>query len=74
MSEKRYIMRCKRCGGTKFSFRWEFHSELEEKMAMFGHSGVGLQLENAIVRCETCGAEAPYEEEDFIEIIEEGKE
>ena len=67
---RKYMMVCKKCGGTKFSFRWEFENKEEEIAALFAHDGFGLRVEDAIIRCETCGAEAPYEEEDFIEIKE----
>ena len=59
------IMKCKKCGGNSFSFRWKYY-EKDRLRLIFCHDGVGYQLTDAIVRCDKCGIESEYEEEDFI--------
>lgn len=58
-------MKCKKCGGTSFSFRWDYNEDDEINLFM-GHDGIGFQLEDSIIKCNKCGKESLYEEEDFI--------
>jgi len=72
----RRIMKCRFCGGILFSFRWEYLEKDELKLYLC-HFGYGFQLEDSIVKCETCGRESEYEKEKFIiveEMIDEVKE
>lgn len=73
MVKVKRIMRCKKCGGTNFSFRWEYDKDEEMNLYLF-NDGFGFRLEDAIVKCESCGTESLYEEEDFIETDIEGDE
>ena len=69
MIKKKLI--CKKCGGNKFSFRWEFKDEKDMFYKFLSHDGYGFLLEDAIIRCENCGAEANYEDEDFLEVVDD---
>ena len=62
---KRRTMKCKKCGGTSFSFRWDYDEDDEMKLYMC-HDGMGFELTDSIIRCDKCGKESPYEQEEFI--------
>ena len=62
---KRRTMKCKKCGGTSFSFRWDYDEDEEMGLYMC-HDGMGFQLTDSIIRCDKCGKESPYEQEEFI--------
>ena len=62
---KRRIMKCKKCGGTSFSFRWDYDEDEEMSLYMC-HDGMGFQLTDSIIKCDKCGKESPYEQEEFI--------
>ena len=59
------IMKCSKCGGTKFSFRWEY--DKDDRLNLYlCPGGWGFQLEKSIIKCEKCKKESSYEEEDFL--------
>ena len=62
---KRRIMKCKKCGGTSFSFRWDYDED-DEMNSYMCHDGMGFQLTDSIIRCDKCKKESPYEQEEFI--------
>jgi len=65
LMNKRRIMKCKECGGTSFSFRWDYNED-EEMTLYMCHDGMGFQLTDSIIKCDKCGKESPYEQEEFI--------
>src|SRR6056297_4214213 len=65
LMNKRRIMKCKKCGGTSFSFRWDYDEDYEMDLYMC-HDGMGFQLIDSIIKCDKCGKESQYEQEEFI--------
>ena len=50
-----YNLACKSCGKTKFSFTWKWKSINQYNRMYLLHDGMGLQLEDAYIKCESCG-------------------
>lgn len=53
----RAVLTCKHCHGTAFSFEWSWASQGELLALSLAHPGIGLQFEDALIRCVGCGAD-----------------
>ena len=52
--EETYLT-CSKCGGTMFSFRWEWKDNNQYNRMYMCHDGLGLELSSAYMKCESCG-------------------
>jgi len=65
MTGKAIHLVCKKCGGDSFRMRWPYETESDLTKLVFCHDGFGYTANDSIITCSKCGAEAPWEYDDF---------
>ena len=65
------VAKCKKCGNDSFKFKWKVLDENHRIKLLLCHDGYGFQVSDSEICCSKCGKWVEYEQEDFLEIVEE---
>jgi uncharacterized protein YbaR (Trm112 family) len=62
------IMRCKKCKGSSFKFRWKYDKK-DEMALLLCHDGYGFEMEDSELYCTKCKKWVDWNEDDTTEVV-----